>query len=607
MAAQIRFYRQNIGKMFTFYREYSNGIRRFVAVALILLVASSAGAVNLDRLFPQTVDESFFAELRQNEGSERAVFVTLADQEKVFYLRYDNGTFVLRGNLTHSDEKLLAPVVTSSRPTVFSPLKQNGEPLYRKGTVYTGSLFCKEASGIEYLYVPHLVGGRTNDAFVCDFGYLQITINRELHTDSKQLRLLLKNLKSIFKQIFAGHAKICDQVKLNQYYLYRDNYWGPVEAITDCTSDSLIFYLVHKATLNKSISDHDVKTAKDLELVTKLIAQERFLYSQDMRLKLGTVPGFVKVNWQHIDNTDIGSGQNQLVFLSTGPGINYFDDPWKQSRKNVPCPRLIFHRDMANLDKIQLYPTYSIEPEAKGVGRLTAINCFQSQNQSEPDISTTVIWSKAQFKYSILTAIEDLLCKYGLTNDSPDLTPGFELKGHFYNGNPVNNEIRISQFAAVRDYLVSVIIPANTAAAYQQEYREKLANTCRHWEYNCGIHYSKLFAEAVESTDKGFRASWLIMQLKESHPTLFRILAEARKQANAKAFIKIADKISQIASREGRDFFLTPYFRHYRTLDQQRNQLWLSYLEACRSDEKNAEELFSKYIDFYRYLEGTCE
>ncbi|EKD84318.1 MAG: hypothetical protein ACD_39C00110G0001, partial [uncultured bacterium] len=567
---------------------------------VILLFTSSARAVDLDRLFPQVVEEIFFAELRHNAGNERAVFVMLAGEEKVFYLRYASEKFVLRGYLTREDEKHLAPAIKKSNGTVLSPRKQNGEPLYEKGYAFTGTLPTKNGAGSEFIYVPHQFKNQPNDAFVCDYGYLEINIEQNWQAGHNEL-------ESLFKELFGSHARLSRLVKLNQYYLYRDNYWGPVDAVKDQTSDCLIFSLVHKATLNKAIADHEVKIVKDQELVTNLIAQEKFLYSQDMRLKLGMVPGFVKINWQYIDNTDIGSGQNQLVFLSTGPGINYFDDPWQKSRTNVPCPRLIFHREIANLDKMQFYPTYSIEPEAKGVGRLAAINHFQQQNQSKLDLSRTVVWSTARLKRSSLVTIEDLLCRYGLTNDNPNLTPGFEFAGRFYNGNPVNNEIRIYQSAAVRDYLTTVLTPAGTAGMYQQAYCKELANSCRHWEYNCGIHYSKLFAEAIESTDKGFRATWLMLQLKESHPTLFRILTEAQRRARTKAFIKIADKVSLLASKAGRTFFLTPHFRHYRSLDQQRNQLWLNYLEACRTgDENNARKLFAEYSDLYHHLETLC-
>ncbi|EKD81662.1 MAG: hypothetical protein ACD_39C01701G0001 [uncultured bacterium] len=356
------------------------------------------------------------------------------------------------------------------------------------------------------------------------------------------------------------------------------------------------------------MADHLIKSEKDRQLTINLIAHEKFLYSQDMRLKLGMVPGFVTINWQYIDNTDIGSGQNHLVFLSSGPGINYFDDPWQQARKNIPCPRLFFHRDLANLARIQLYPTYSIAPQAKGTGRLAAINSFQTEIFNDSDLSKTVIWSSTEFKTRILTTIENLLCQYGLTNDSTDLTPGFEFAGQYHNGNPANNEIRLSQFTAVRDYLTAVIVPANTSRIYQQAYENELASTSRHWQYNCGIHYNDLFCEAVESTDKGFRSSWLMLQLKESHPTIYRILTNASQSSKTKAFIKITDKISRLAEKDGRDFFITPYFRHYRVLERQRIKLWLKYLEVCRSgDEKAAAKLFANYTDFYKNLEALCE
>jgi len=53
---------------------------------------------------------------------------------------------------------------------------------------------------------------------------------------------------------------------------------------------------------------------------------------------------------------------------------------------------------------------------------------------------------------------------------------------------------------------------------------------------------------------------------------------------------------------------MTPYFDHYRNLDQQRNRLWLDYLEAYRTgDKKTALKLFTEYVNFYQHLEAICK
>ncbi len=569
-------------------------------IFLLTYAAPLVAAPDLDRLFPQTLDNRFFRNLKNHIGSERAVFVDLAGKEKAFYLRHNAEHFTLHASLSETEEKLLQPQVFAGRQTLFSPLKQNGEALYEKGIAFASDWQSDRNSQWQFLYVPFNINEKSNDAFVSDLGYLKITIDKAYLRSKAELEAILNSM-------FGRNAVICREVRLNRYYLFRDNYYGPVEFIKDRTSDKIIFPPVHKATLNKSVSDWNEKSEKDRKLLIDLIARDRYLYSQDMRLKLGMVPGFVSISWQHIDNTDIGSGQNHLVFLSSGPGINYFDNPWRQPEKNIACPRLYFHKDIVNLDRLQLYPTYSIEPKEKGTGRLAAINIFQKNTEHSSDLHKRVIWSNSDLKASILTAIEESLCQYGLTNSSADLEPGFVFKRCFFNGNVVNNEIRIYQTAAVRDYMTAVIIPPGSAGTYHQAYQNELAHTCEHWEYNCGIHFTRLFVEATESTDRGFRETWLMMILKESHPALFRIMNRARQNRKTRAFSKIADKVSSLARRHGREFFLTPYFSHYQALTGQKYKLWLEYLESYRNDGKQTTGRFKRFTEFYRYLEKLCD
>ena len=573
---------------------------RILLAFLLAFAANLTAAPDLDRMFPQTLDERFFSDLISHTGKERAVFVELAGREKVFYLRQTAEHFIMHTSLAEAEEKLLQPQVFAGRKTLFSPLKQNGEPLYEKGIACTSDGMPERNSQWQFLYVPFNVCGKSNDAFVSDLGYLKITIdNAYLRSGS--------GLATILKDLFGRNTEICREVRLNRYYLFRDNYYGPVEFIKDRTSDSIIFPPVHKATLNKSISDWVEKSEKDRKLVIELIAREKQLYSQDMRLKLVMVPGFVKINWQFLDNTDIGSGQNHLVFLSTGPGINYFDDPWKQPRKNVPCPRLYFHKDIVNLERIQLYPTYSIEPKEKGTGRLAAINIFQKTTEQGAELHKKVIWSTSELKSTLLPALEASLCQYGLTNCSADLEPGFVFKRCFFNGNVVNNEIRIYQTAAVRDYTTAIIVPPDSARAYRHAYQRELANTCEHWEYNCGVHFSRLFVEATEASDKGFRETWLMMMLKESHPVIFRMMSRARHDRKMRAFGKLADQAAALARRHGRNFFYTKHFSHYQALNSQKYGLWLEYLESYRNRDKLSTQRFKRFAEFYRYLEKICD
>lgn len=556
-------------------------------------------AVDHDRPFPQIIDSAFMAQIRASQGLERAVFTTIAGQERILYLRFAGGGYVLRGNLSVADENSLADLVRCAGVTTFAPLKMDGMPLYRKGTACAGKLKAEGASQATFIYVPHMVDGRHNDAFISDLGYLEVDFAESASGG---------DLGAAIQQLFAGRAELSPVVRLNRYYLYRDNYFGPVDAFNCGSAAGLLFEPLHKATLNKGIEDWETKTESDLKLVIHLLGREKFLLSQDMRLKLGIVPGFVQVRWESIEDTDIGSGQNQLVFLSQGPGINYFDDPWLRARKNVPCPRLVFHRDVCSLSELQVYPTYSIEPAAKGEGRLRAINAFQCQERLVASGVRGITWASADFREGYYQAVEDSLCRGGLLDDSTDLSPGFEFYGRSFAGTMINNELRVNQSVSVRDLLTAVIVPAVSAASYTASYEQELSGSSPHWDFNCGIHFRRIFSEAALSTDKGFRIAWMMLVLRQSQPVFYRLLKNAHSVGRLSGYLFLAEKIAAIAAKEGRGFFLTPYFFHFRQLDNLRNQKWLAYLEAYReADLVRADQLLRSYRNFYHYLETICE
>ncbi|MFZ2960193.1 MAG: hypothetical protein WA705_25200 [Candidatus Ozemobacteraceae bacterium] len=583
------------------FESVGRRIRLIVVCIMLCLSANPGSALDLNRLFPQKLDGFFFAQLRAFAGNERAVFITIAGQERTLYLRYVAGQLILQGSLTLADEVWLAPDFFKVASTPFSPLKQDGSPLYCRGTAYSGIFPDKTGGFVEFMYVPHQIAGKANDAFVCDCGYLQL--NMPVPEQKKKI-----DLQAVIEALFAGKAGICQSVKLNRYYLYRDNFFGPVDEIDETVAKNIIFGPLHKATRNKGVSDYEEKMEKDHNLVIRLLAHEKFLLSQDKRLKLGKVPGQVKIPARSLDNTDIGSGQNQFVFLSVGSGINYFDDPWLQPRENIPCPRLIFHRDLCGFKLLQVFPTYSIEPREIGEGRLKAINSFQAKENAGPESERSIAWPSVDSKISYFSAIEEALCRYGLTNNKPELTPGFTFADRLFRGNLVNNEIRVFQSVPVRDMLTTVIVPGGNALAYGDSYKRELENSSPHWEFNCGIHYRRLFADAIDSTDKGFRATWLMLQLRESHPALYRVIRLAQTKGKTQAFLLLADKVANMAARTGRDFFLTSYFRHFRSLDDERNQRWLDYLEAYRTgDTKRSDELFQRFSSYYQYLESIGE
>lgn len=573
-------------------------------LSVLVLAASFIGAagpvkaLDYDRLFPQRLDQAFYEQLSANRGQERAVFLTAGQREIIFYMRYAESGFVLRGQLESSEERLLTSAFEEAENVIFLPLKADGTPLYRRGTARRLSLKLSGDRVAAVVYVPRFINGVANDCFVCDAGYIEISPGSTPPSESE--------LSELFGRLTAGAMTLSRQVALNRYYMYRDNYLGPVERFATAEYPDLLAGPAHKVTFYKSLRDNRLKAHKDKKLTIGLLAEHRFLLSQDLRLKLGMVPSTVVLKPENLENSDLGSGQNHMVFLTLGPGINYFDDPWQQPRENVPCPRMIFHRDACRFEKMQVFPTYSIEPGVKGVGRLQFINGFQNGRACNASF-TEAVWPDENRKSHFLEKIEDALCRYGLLNDSPDLEPGFVFEDRCFKGNIVNNELRLHHALAVRDLMTAVIIPPGMKNSYDLHYRIAMLGTAPHWDFNCGIHFQDLFIEAVEPSDKAFRAAWLMLVLRETHPAVYRLLKNARAEGRKMAFMKIAGIISDSAASQGRSYFETPYFRAYQKLDRERNQLWLDYLEACREGRSDAAGLLHKYRAYYDRMKTLCD
>lgn len=537
----------------------------------------------------QIIDRAFLNQLEALPDVERAVFADFAGQQQIFYLRFSEKKWKLRGQLDQTEESCLTMPVWQSRRLIFSPKKADGVPLYRRGVCISGSLI-SDGREVSFVYVPHAFAAQPPEAFICDRGYLEVSWSYENLPDGAAIDKFLR--------LFTGNkARLSEKVDYQQLYRFRDNFLGHVNAMNEPVSHDVLFMPLHKATLNKGIGDFARKSEQDCRMVLELIAGERFLLSQDMRCKLGMVPSQVSIRFSEIDNTDIGSGQNQLIFLSSGPGINYFDDPWQSRRKNVPCPRLLFHRSLYDHRCLQVFPTYSIAPEAKGAGRLAAINLFQASDpESEPPDRKSVIWWCSQpFRRHYLHEIENAICRYGLTNDAADLAPGLNFRGVKFAGNIVNNELRFFQALPVRDLLKAVIVPAGWRERYEKLYREMLNGSSLHWEFNCAVHYRRLFIESPISTDKGFRSTWLMLVLRESHPVLYRLLRHAASEKKGRAFLFIADRVADMASESGRDFFITTYLCHFRNLEAWHEQAWLDYLAAYRNSKTDCLARFKHF------------
>lgn len=583
-----------------------NKARSFCLFLLIWFLQANTGlfAVNLDAKFKQSLDKKFWSELKSNPEKERAVFLEYGstDFPLITYLRRHDksGFFILRGNLPQDCEKFFARTLASARKQKFAPLKSNGEPLYRYGTVFKGTAPGNPA--MQWQYVPHRVQGQENQCFVSDLGYFELRFKPGQNIPAQALIEFLHFFSS-------GRLSLSKEVRLNRYYLFKEDFWGPVDYFAAASLQQAMeisaFMPTHKLTMNKHVNKWQKKHKLDLKLVFELLAEEDYLLSQDNRLKLGMVSGKVRLNLSRIAHTDIGSGQNQLVFLSIGPGINYFDDPWLQPRRNLPCPRLIFNQAALALSQLQVYPTYSIAPPGKGEKRLQAINRFQTI-LSDPDFSEVPgrlpAWLGFNLRKTMFEIIEDAVCEYGLTNDSPDLTPGFKILEQSFNGNLINNEIRIYQGIPLHSFLCAVIVPPGSESSYQNRYAQEFLNRSEHWQFVAGTYFKDLFVSAPTPDDKGFRAAWLGWHMQFSHPTLARILELARTMQKSSSEIKISESLGRIIAREKTAFFKTAYRQKRQELETEKLELWSAYLESRRFNRQDMRARLAEFINFHNRL-----
>ncbi|MEW6710311.1 MAG: hypothetical protein AB1403_10855 [Candidatus Riflebacteria bacterium] len=572
---------------------------------LILLLSATLSAIDLDRIFEQNLSRQFIEQLRCANGRERAVFFEIAGSNEplIAYLRFSKlkNRFILRGHLPPGID---ADTHHEAEKETFSPAKKDNEPLYRRGTILKYHFKFSESEAAVFFFLPYFIDKKDNDCFVSDLGYFEFHFNCP---SGKEKEII----EQTFKQIFNKQLRLSKRVRYNRFYLFKDSFFGPVDYLGGSMAEKSLHRNIlpptHKMTINKHIEDWLEKEKKDRKAFFDILAVEEYLLSQDNRLKLGLVPGFVKLNLSRLEHTDIGSGQNQFVFLSIGPGINYFDDPWQAERRNLPCPRLILHPGVLDFSKIQLYPSFSIDSGETGERRLQAINRFQKS--LDETIRTghrrLPVWISPTACNRFIEEIENHLLSYGLINDSPELYPGFSFFNQSFRGNLINNEIRLHQGISLPAMLCGVIIPPGTAESYRQEYVRLFENTRPHWQFNCSIHFDDLFIEAPKANDAGFRVAYLEWILRRSNPVLRRLMKACRQKSDQALFF-MAGKIDKLAAREQRFFFLTPFFRHYSSLEQRKFELWFDYLESLRTGHASSNARLKAFMEHHSKMKEIC-
>ena len=566
----------------------------FLTIVFFIFKCSAYG-IDLTRNFEQRINNSFLQDLLDNPNEYRATFYKnqFYSELIILYLSYSpkGKCFILRGNIPAAIEQDLNSAIFSGKLDDFIGFKKNNKPLYKKGKAYIGQAKLKGKKRFKFVFAPHKINKIPNNSFISDLGYLEARIPSDTINNATEL-------KNVLKCIFQKKTQLVKQVQYNSYYCFRDNYFGRVhkldaDSLSQARATSFLLPS-HKLTFNKRIKDWAKKKQKDIQICLKIMFEDRYLLSQDERVKRKWVPGFVKLNQKRIANTDIGSGQNHLVFLSIGPGINYFDDPWKTPRKNIPCPRIIFTPEILSFNDYQIYPSYSIDSKKTGDNRCFEINKFQNIT---PWKTRKTNWISKSAKKPLISSIEAKLLKYGLTNDSADLEPGFKLAAKQFNGNIVNNEIRFNQTVSIKDLTYRIIIPPGSKQDYLQYAASYINNhSTLHKDYICGQKLTDLFIEAPSSDDKGFRIAYLMILLQQTHPQLYRLFRISMPNKGGLNFL--LKKVNKEIKAQGIKFFHTPYFKAYSQLKQQQTEAWCNYLEAFRNKKtKEAQQLFKLFKD----------
>ncbi|HOY66068.1 MAG TPA: hypothetical protein PLP29_04215 [Candidatus Ozemobacteraceae bacterium] len=449
-------------------------------------------------------------------------------------------------------EPALSQAIHARLPQPFRGYTAGGGLFYERGFCRTGRLR-DEDSGLEiaFTHVPHEVAGRDNPAFAGDIGLLQLEAS---------MTTLLTAPDALLRPAFNRPVQAC-AAPAGELYPLMDTHFGvPHRLVADgfaAPVEACLLPPVHKLSANKHLGTREEKSEADLSDLAALLASDSGLLSQRERLRRRRVPDTVKLNWSRIDDTDIGSGQNQFVFLALGPGINYFDGPWRRREVVLPGPRVILDPAVVNLADAQIYPSYSIDPPDRGEGRLAAINRFQTGANTA---CREAVPMPARRRGRVIRELAGALCRYGLLNDDPTLEKGFTFLGSAFQGNIINNEIRLRDALSLREWAIGVIVPPGTA----DRARHLLADIGFSPENGPGgIPLPDFVIEAPFATDEGFRMAYLEFVLCRSNTVLARLVRLLRPSGASGSgirpgYLPTLKAIDRLIRREGLAFLLQP-------------------------------------------------
>ncbi len=475
------------------------------------------------------------------DGREEPVLVTII-------LRREDNIYSAQLYLPSECEDSLAAEIREGAVETFSASTAGGSSFYRRGLCRRGVARDK-VSGLEVActFVPFKLEGRDNPAFAGDLGLLRLEIPASRIAEAPEALI-----RAAFGEIVVDGSPPSRTL----YPLMETRFGMPHRMLNDGFTVPLEAYVlppVHKLSANKHVEDPRRKLDADLRDMARLLARDSGLLSQRERLRRRLVPDSVKLNWSRIDDTDIGSGQNQFVFLTMGPGINYFDGKWRRRTIAMPGPRVILDPAVVTFADAQIYPSYSIDPPELGEGRLRAINRFQDETAGP---RRDAVPMPSERRREVLRNLADALCRYGLLNDDPTLEAGFTFMGRPFRGTVVNNEIRLLDGLSLREWAIGVIVPPGAG----ERARALLSEIGYSDESGPGgIPLPEFVHEAPSPTDAGFRQAYLELVCRRVLPVLSRIFRLLRPAGASGSEMRpgyaVAMKaVERIARREGIGF-----------------------------------------------------
>lgn len=595
----------------------------FIVMIYVILPAAPAFAVDYDENFTQNIGTEFSSSLIEREGEPRAVFAEcpVAGKDIVIYARFLKPHFILTAKIPSAVEKYIDPAVFTAGSGDFKTYKKSGAAFYSRGKAFNLNFKAGRNVSCEAAYIPYKINGRENDAFISDRGFLRFIVKNSPAADSALLSNAILNrlLGRVFKD---GTVRLKSKVKYNQYYHDRYDYFGYVNRMVPVRRNSahadFLLYPTHKITYNRNISDRAEKNSRDMRLAVSFLRRDYPLISQDIRAKNSLVEDHISLDMSKLPQTDIGSGQNTYVYLSYGPGINYYDSPYLKTNDNFPSPRFIFDENELSREDAQFYPKNSWESFGTGISRFNEINYFQDFLSVEPPggpgafenyaRSEEPAFMAADKRLAYLCELNDKIIDYGLLNDTGELIFRFDFFSQAHRGNVINNELRTAGAVYPAFSSAALIVAPGTGGEYIKTYEEFMKKYGLP-EFIGGTHYRDYFIEADECSDYGMRAAYLKYLISRMNPELNRLanLFAAHGKTDVRGKIRPGYRVfmnacENIIKKDKAGFFGGASGKNASRMHGELKEAFYDYLHAVRTEKpKNIQKYeYSKFVNLYK-------